>query len=255
MFIGALINFDEPLFISTNVYGIGIRAYINKIITGSNSAPIELLMPDVIYNGQNIKHCGITYFFSLLPLILFMTPINDNCEDLDLFKNGIKLYSMLQKITHDIIKELDIKNIGIPMPENYYKIMFSELDLEKFQRLYGEAGSVLKTCQTVGLTSDDRGGKGSPKGIQNAICDYDFIHMNLDAKHLSSILGKFELNERIYGSDDFRYELFNLIGSYMVIDDKNAFVIIQLFTRIKLVYYEIYKMCYSEMINNIKLFD
>lgn len=202
-------------------------------------------------NQYGETYSALGFIMLTCPLIFFMVPYNDypGCDP-TILKTGISFYSTITTVINELLLELKITKDEILKGFNSddKKLLFSKLDLDRIKSYYNEAYKFVKkgVCD-IPLKFDGNNTRlEKVKDVSEEVCNGNVAHAGLDARHLALIFSQEPVtpDDKEY-SKHFRDLLVNYVNGLTTIDTTNALPIIQLFTRAKMMYYEVYKLCYD----------
>lgn len=236
--IGSIIDNNNYLLKSENPFtGRNMTIYLQNTIINN----------EILYSPQGNPYPAISFIMLTCPLIFFMVPYNDYPKyDLSILKSGIKLYETITNTIKQVLTELNISNIAVPKETTDDKVLlFEELTLDKLKDYYSNAHRFTnsKICE-LKFYNDGHGNTLESINIEANIDNGHIGHFGLDAIHLAIIMGKYGFGDdyKEY-APNYREKLLDYVKDKTNLSE-SPYVNIQLFTRIKLMYYEILKVCY-----------
>lgn len=251
MIVTSIVNINNvPLFTTGNMFmGNNITFFLDKVVV--NNIPVLDEFSEIVST--------LGFIMLSCPLIFFMVPYNDYPKyDVSILHTGIYLYETITEQLNEVLLMLGL-TLGQMLEKNFNdkNILFSELDLERFQGYYDYAPKFINDangpkCDMVMKFDHGNNILNTIDSVESIVLNGSICHFGLDAMHLIAILGEFPISsDKNEYSKYFRNLLMEYVHNITQFTHTNTVTVVQLFVRIKMMYYEIYKKCYDEIKDRI----
>jgi len=213
----------------------------------------DLLLGDKLLNLTNSIASGLVYE---CPLLQFMVPYNEmeSYNEKNLFTNGLKFYSFLYHIVSDT--KYENKNVPINVGSSEINdILYEEYSIEKL-REYLESSTTkgneiyedIKKYRIMLSEDDGFGTRFQDLPIGENVFEGNYAHPVLDPIHLAMHLTK-------PGGTSYRNSTIpKKIKEYINSPTSETSILLQLFSRFKLLKYTIYKRKYTKSVSDFSLY-